>query len=61
LRVSQPGYSSWSVSTARVSSGVYRASVTLRSGGSGTTLGLRADGYDAASRYQWARITLPLH
>jgi flagellar hook assembly protein FlgD len=61
LVIIQPGYSNRSVSTTRVSSGVYRATVTLRSGGSGTTLGLRANGYDAGSRYQWSRISLPLH
>ncbi|MCU0483617.1 MAG: hypothetical protein MUC54_04995 [Chloroflexi bacterium] len=61
LAVSQPGYATWSVSTTRVKTGVYRATVTLRSGGSGATLALRVNGYDAASRYQWSRITLPLH
>jgi flagellar hook assembly protein FlgD len=61
LAVTQPGYATWSVSTSRVSSGVYRATVTLRSGGSGTPLALRANGYDAASRYQWSRIYLALH
>lgn len=58
--VAQPGYASWTVSTTRVSTRVYRAYVTLRSGGTGTAVVIRAGGYDAGSRHQSSRITLPL-
>ena len=61
VAVSQPGYSTWTVSTTKVSTRVYRASVTLRSGGPGGTLAIKAGGYDAKSRHQSSRITLPLH
>ena len=59
--VAQPGYASWTVPTTRVSTRVYRGYVTLRSGGTGSTVTIRAGGYDARSRHQSSRITLPLH
>ena len=61
VRVTQPGFSTWTLSTTRVSTRVYRATVTLRSGGPAGTLAIRVGGYDAQSRHQYSRITLPLH
>ena len=56
----QPGIGAWTVSTHKVSSTTYRATVTLRSSGVGT-LRIRANGYDSAGRVQWASVYVPLH
>ena len=61
VKVSQPGNAGRIFSTSKVSSGVYRVYVTLRSGGGPGTLVIRAGGYDAASRHQWSTIALLLH
>jgi flagellar hook assembly protein FlgD len=56
----QPGIGVWSVSTSKVSSTTYRATVTLRSSSTGM-LRIRASGYDTSGRSQWASVYVPLH
>jgi flagellar hook assembly protein FlgD len=60
LRVNQPGRSGWSVAMTRVSSGVYRATITFRSGPTGTTR-LTVYGKDAAGHLQTSVMTVRLH
>jgi len=60
LAVVQPRAAVWSVPMARVSAGVYRATITLRSSATGT-LRLKAYGNDTAGRSQFSNLYLPLH
>jgi hypothetical protein len=60
LGVYQPGISAWSVATTRVSAGVYRATITLKSSSTGT-LRLKAYGKDSGGRLQATTIAVPLH
>jgi len=61
VTISQPGYAKRYLNTTKISSTGYRVYVTLGSGGTPGTLGIRGSGYDAGSRYQWSKIALPLH
>ena len=56
----QPGIDRYSVATTKVSSTTYRATVTLRSSGTGT-LRVRAYGTDVDGHAQSANKLLPLH
>lgn len=60
LAVIQPGIAAWSVSMYRVSSGVYRVSVRLRSSSTGT-LRLKVYATDSYGRAQYTNLSLPLH
>jgi flagellar hook assembly protein FlgD len=60
LRVYQPGIAAWSVTMRKVSSGVYRATVTLRSSRTGT-LKLRVSALDGGGRAQASYRYLALH
>jgi FlgD Ig-like domain/Peptidase family C25 len=59
LRVYQPGIGSWAVTMYRVSAGVYRATVTLRSSRAGTVR-LQVSAYDSGHRSQSSVLALPL-
>ena len=60
LAVYQPGIGRWSVKTTRVSPGVYRVRITLRSSRTGAVR-LQAYGVDSGHRSQSTVISLPLH
>ncbi len=60
LTVFQPGISAWSVAMVRSSSGVYVATITLKSSSTGT-LRLKVSAPDSAGRAQYANLNLPLH
>lgn len=60
LTVVQPRIAAWSVSMVRVSSGVYRATITLRKSSTGT-LRLKVSAPDTAGRSQYSNLYLPLH
>jgi hypothetical protein len=56
----QPGIAGWTVSLTKVSSTVYKATVTLKSSATGS-LRLKAYGWDSKGAYQWSQVYLPLH
>ncbi len=60
VAVIQPGATIWSTSMTRVSTGVYRVSIRLRSSQTGT-LRLKVYGKDAGGRAQYSNLYLPLH
>ena len=60
VAVYQPGRGTWTAGMYKVSNGVYRVTLTLRSSSKGT-LRLKVYGYDKAGQYQWSHIYLPLH
>ena len=60
LVVVQPGIAAWSVSMSRVSSGVYRAVVTVKGSAAGT-LRFKVLATDAGGRSQYSNLYLPLH
>ena len=60
LAVYQPGIGVWRVTMSRVSSGVYRVTVTLKSSHAGT-LRLRVYGSDDDGGSQASNLYLPLH
>jgi flagellar hook assembly protein FlgD len=60
LTIYQPGLARYSVAMTKVSPGVYRASVTLKGGHSGT-LRLLVAGKDTRLRVQSSSLYLPLH
>jgi flagellar hook assembly protein FlgD len=60
LTVFQPGISGWGLTMARVSSGVYRVTITLRSSAKGT-LRLKVEALDANRVAQRTYTYLPLH
>jgi hypothetical protein len=60
LRVYQPGIASWTAAMTKVSTGVYRVTVTLKSSSTGT-LRLKVAGYDSGGRAQGSSLYLPLH
>ena len=60
LRVYQPGRAAWSVTMRKVDTRLYRATITLRSGATGT-LRLRVAADDSGGRAQSSNRYLPLH
>ena len=60
LAVYQPGIAAWSASTTRVSAGVYRVTITLRTSSAGT-LRLKAYGTDSGGASQFSSLYIPLH
>ncbi|MFN8629439.1 MAG: FlgD immunoglobulin-like domain containing protein [Chloroflexota bacterium] len=60
LAVIQPGISGWAVSMSKVSAGVYRATITLKSSHTGT-LRLKVYAPDANGKSQQSNLYLPLH
>jgi hypothetical protein len=60
LAVYQPGIDVWRVTMTRASSGVFKATVTLKSSGTGT-LRLRVYGSDSDGQSQASNLYLPLH
>jgi hypothetical protein len=60
LSMFQPGLSTWSVKMTKLSSGRYRASVTLKSGGSSGIVSFRVMGTDSAGKLNKAYLKLPL-
>jgi flagellar hook assembly protein FlgD len=60
LSVFQPGIAGYNVSMVTVSSGVYRATLTLKPSSTGTVR-FRVYGYDSNGAYQATDVLLPLH
>lgn len=60
VTISQPGIAAWSVSTVRLSSITYRATVKLKTGGSTGTVAFKVAGTDAGGATQSTRRTFPL-
>ena len=60
LWVAQPGIAAWSVSTTKVGTNIYRATLRLKSSGTGT-VEFRAWGVDANGIAQQTRTKFPLH
>jgi flagellar hook assembly protein FlgD len=60
LDIKQPGLSTYTVSLSKVATGKYRATVTLRSGGSAGTMQLVVSGVDKNGQGQSYATTLPI-
>ncbi len=60
LSVFQPGITAWTVGTTKVSTGVYRATITLKSSRTGS-MRLKAYGTDSGGRSQFSSLYVPLH
>jgi hypothetical protein len=60
ISVFQPGISGWTVSTSKVSSTKYRATITFRSSRTGTVR-IKAFGTDSGGQSQHSSVYLPLH
>ena len=60
LSVFQPGLSTWSVTMRKLSSGRYRADITLKSGGSSGTLKLRVRGTDSKGGTNTSYLLVPI-
>ncbi|MEO5966081.1 MAG: FlgD immunoglobulin-like domain containing protein [Candidatus Limnocylindrales bacterium] len=60
LAVYQPGISGWSAKMTKVSNGIYRVTVLLRSSSSGTVR-FKVLGLDSGGNTQWSNLYLPLH
>ena len=61
LGVLQPGLSTWSVRMRKLSTGRYRAIITLKSGGSSGTLTLRVRAKDLNGRTNTSYLLLPIN
>ncbi|MDO8485458.1 MAG: FlgD immunoglobulin-like domain containing protein [Candidatus Limnocylindrales bacterium] len=60
VTVSQPGVTAWSVGTVKLSSTTYRATIKLKTGGTGTVT-FKATGKDVGGAAQSTRRAFPLH
>jgi flagellar hook assembly protein FlgD len=60
MTIFQPGISAWTVATTRVSTGVYRVTIRLKSSSVGT-LRLKAFGTDSGGRSQHSSLYIRLH
>ena len=60
LVVYQPGITHWTVTPTKVSTGVHRATITLKSSSTGTGR-LRVGAYDTGHLGQTSTLSLPLH
>jgi len=60
MSIFQPGKSAWTVKMSKVSSGTYRATVTLKTGGSSGTLKISVQAKDAGGNLNKTYLKLPL-
>jgi hypothetical protein len=60
VTIYQPGIGRYSVTTTRISAGIYRVSITLKSGSTGR-MRVLVSGKDASGHFQNASLYLPLH
>ena len=60
MSIFQPGKSAWTVKMTKLSSGSYRATVTLKSGGSAGTLKISVQAKDAKGNLNKTYLKLPL-
>ena len=60
MTISQPGKTSWTVRMSKLSTGVYRATVTLKTGGSAGTLKISVQAKDAKGGLNKTYLKLPL-
>jgi hypothetical protein len=60
LRTAQPGKSTWTVKMSKLSTGAYRAKVTLKTGGSAGKVTFRVLATDAKGKTNISYLTLPL-
>ena len=60
MSIFQPGKSAWTVRMTKLSSGSYRATVTLKSGGSAGTLKISVQAKDAKGKLNKTYLKLPL-
>ena len=60
LRLTQPGVSATYVTMSKVATNVYRATVTVKTGGSAGTASFRVSAFDADGRWQATNRNLPL-
>ena len=60
MSIFQPGKSAWTVRMTKLSSGSYRATVTLKSGGSAGTLKISVQAKDAKGKWNKTYLRLPL-
>ncbi len=61
LYVTQPGKPLWSVAMTKVSGLTYRATVTMKTGGSAGTVTFKVVAYDSGERAQRSSASIPLH
>ena len=61
LYIHQPGKTTWSVAMTKVSTRTYKATFTVRTGGSSGTVTFRAKAIDARGNVNQTRLRLPLH
>jgi hypothetical protein len=60
LNIKQPGKSSWTVRMTRVATNTYRATVTLKTGGSAGTVTFRVAATDSRGGWNRTYLALPL-
>jgi len=60
MSISQPGKASWTVKMSKLSTGVYRATVTLKTGGSAGTLKISVQAKDSKGGRNKTYLKLPL-
>ena len=60
MSIFQPGKSAWTVRMTKLSSGSYRATVTLKTGGSAGTLKISVQANDAKGKLNKTYLKLPL-
>jgi flagellar hook assembly protein FlgD len=60
MTISQPGKASWTVKMSKLSTGVYRATVTLKTGGSAGTLKISVQAKDSKGGRNKTYLKLPL-
>jgi flagellar hook assembly protein FlgD len=60
VHVAQPGLATWPVTLVRTSTGTYRVTLTMRTGGSAGTVKLTVKAADSGGRWQGTTLALPL-
>jgi hypothetical protein len=60
LYITQPGMATWSVAMTRTAGLTYRATVTLKTGGSAGTVTFKVTAYDSDGRAQRSSVSMPL-
>jgi hypothetical protein len=58
--VTQPGLATWAVTLTKTSSGTYKATLTMKTGGRAGWVGLKVQAADSAGRWQRTTLSLPL-
>jgi hypothetical protein len=58
--VTQPGVTTWAVTLTKLSGGVYKATLKMRTGGRSGTVTFKVQAADVNGRYQRTSLSMPL-